>query len=53
MTLHHRDVQQNCSLESDIKRNQCPLALIAVNLDTQEIVRWTSYRATALSLNVC
>jgi hypothetical protein len=25
MTLHHRDVQQNCSLESDIKRNQCPV----------------------------
>ena len=23
MTLHHRDVQQNCSFESDIKRNQC------------------------------
>ena len=23
MTLHHRDLQQNCSLESDIKRNQC------------------------------
>src|SRR4030095_4690551 len=48
MTLHHRDVQQNCSLESDIKRNQCHMR--EVNALTKAWRHWTRHSRWRIEL---